>query len=178
MVFHWSLSDCKFPQVFRTLLSNLAVLNNVVVWMVSTRLPISKSSIPLSNPLVTVPKAPITIGIIVTCIFDSFFQFPSNVVVLILLFTFFQFYPVVSQDSKVNNLTNSHFLLIIIIIIIYMFKLYKIFRFIYSSLHTSSWSSLPSSTDFPDSLSLSLSLSQCVPIIVSGRSSKLHLLSA
>ena len=42
--------------------------------MVSTRPPTSKSSSPLSNPLVTVPNAPITIGIIVTCMFHSFFN--------------------------------------------------------------------------------------------------------
>ena len=42
MVFHWSLSDSKFPQVSRTLLSILAVLNNAVVWMVSTRPPASQ----------------------------------------------------------------------------------------------------------------------------------------
>ena len=73
MVFHWSLSDCKSPQVSRTLLSILAVLNNAVVWTVSTRPVISKSSSPCTNPLVTVPWAPITIGIIVTFIFPSFF---------------------------------------------------------------------------------------------------------
>ena len=33
--------------------------------MVSTRPPTSKSSCPFSNPLVTVPNAPITIGIII-----------------------------------------------------------------------------------------------------------------
>ena len=74
MVFHWSLSDSKSPQVSRTLLSILAVLNNVVVWMVSTRPPTSKSSSPFSNPLVTVPNAPITIGIIVICMFHSFLK--------------------------------------------------------------------------------------------------------
>ena len=36
MVFHWSLSGNKSPQVSRTLLSILADLNNAVVWMVST----------------------------------------------------------------------------------------------------------------------------------------------
>ena len=72
MVFHWSLSDNKSPQVSRTLLSILAVVNNAVVWMVSTRSPTSKSSSPFSNPLVAVPNAPITIGIIVTCMFHSF----------------------------------------------------------------------------------------------------------
>ena len=70
----FSLSDSKSPQVSRTLLSILAVLNNNVVWMVSTRPPISKSSSTFSNPLVTVPNALITIGIIVTCMFHSFFS--------------------------------------------------------------------------------------------------------
>ena len=72
MVFHWSLSDSKSPQVSRTLLSILVVLNNAVVWMVSARPPTSKSSSPFNNPFVTVPKAPITIGIIVTFMFRSF----------------------------------------------------------------------------------------------------------
>ena len=75
MGFHWSLSDSKSPQVSRTLLSILAVLNNVVVWMVSTRPSTSKSSSSFSNLLVTVPNPPITIGIIVTCMFHSFFNF-------------------------------------------------------------------------------------------------------
>ena len=56
MVFHWRLSDSKSPQVSRTLLSILAVFNNAVVWMFSTRSPTSKSSRPFNNPLVTVPK--------------------------------------------------------------------------------------------------------------------------
>ena len=71
MFFHWSLSDCKSPQVSRTLLSILAVLNNAVVWMVSTRPPTSKSSNPFNNPLAAVPNAPF---IIVTCMFHSFFN--------------------------------------------------------------------------------------------------------
>ena len=40
MVFQWSLSDSKSPRVSRTLLSILAVLNNIVVWMVSSHPPI------------------------------------------------------------------------------------------------------------------------------------------
>ena len=71
MVFHWRLSDSKYPQVSRTLLSILAVFNNAAVWMVSTRSPTSKSPRPFNNPLVTVPKAPITIGIIVTFMFQQ-----------------------------------------------------------------------------------------------------------
>ena len=74
MVFHWILSDSKSPQVARTLLSILAILNNVVVWIVFTRPPTFKSSRPFDNPLVIVPKAPITIGTIVTFMFHSFFN--------------------------------------------------------------------------------------------------------
>ena len=74
MVFHWSLSNSKSPQVSRTLLSSLAVLNYVVVCIVSTRPPTPKSSSPFSNPLMTVPKTPITIDIIVTFMFHSFFN--------------------------------------------------------------------------------------------------------
>ena len=74
MVFHWSLSDSKSPQVSRTRLRILAVLSNAVVWIVSTRPLTSKSSRPFNNPLVIVPKAPITIGTIVTFMFHSFFN--------------------------------------------------------------------------------------------------------
>ena len=108
MVFHWSLSDSKSPQVTRTLLSILTVLNNAVVWMVSTRPLTFKSFSPFNNPLVTVRNAPITIGIIVTYMFYSLFQFPRKAEVLILLFTFFHFYSVVSRDSKVVNFAISH----------------------------------------------------------------------
>ena len=109
MDFHWSLSYSKSPQVSWTRLSILAVLNNVEVWMVSSHPPTSKSSSPFSNPLVTVPNAPITIGIIVTCMFHSFFQFSRKVGVLIFLYTFFQFYSVDSRDSKVDNFASSLF---------------------------------------------------------------------
>ena len=74
MVFHWKLIDNKSPGVSRTLPSILAILNNVVVWMVSTCLLISKSSSPFNNHLVTVPKAPITSGIILTYMFHSLFN--------------------------------------------------------------------------------------------------------
>ena len=74
MIFHWSLNDSKSPQVSRTRLRILAVLSNAVVWIVSTRPPISKSSRPFNNPLVIVPNAPITIGTIVTFMFHSFFN--------------------------------------------------------------------------------------------------------
>ena len=74
MVFHWSLSDSKSPQVSRTRLRNLAFLSNALVWIVPTRPLTSKSSRPFNNPLVIVPKPPITIGTIVTFMFHSFFN--------------------------------------------------------------------------------------------------------
>ena len=74
MDFYRSLNDSKSPQVSRTLLSILTVLNNAVDWMVPTRPPTSKSSSPFNNPLVTVWKAPITIAIIVVFMFHSFFN--------------------------------------------------------------------------------------------------------
>ena len=74
MVFHWSLSDSKSPQVSWTRLRILAVLSNDVVWTVFTRPPTSKSFRPFNNPLVIVPKAPTTIGTIVTFMFHSFFN--------------------------------------------------------------------------------------------------------
>ena len=79
MVFHWSLSDRKSPQVIWILFSILAFVNNAEVWMVSTRPPTSKSSSPFNNPSMTVPRAPITIGMIVTLHVSYFFQFTSKV---------------------------------------------------------------------------------------------------
>ena len=82
----------QWQQVSRTLLCILAMLNNVIVYIISTRPLISQSSGHITNPLVTVAKAPLTIRIIVSSMFHSFFQFQSKVNVLILLFTFFQFW--------------------------------------------------------------------------------------
>ena len=127
MIFHWSLSDSKSPQVFRTLFSVHDDLNNAVVWLVSTRPLISKSSSPFINPLVTVPRAPIRIGITVTFMF---LQFPSKVEIFIFLFTFFQFYSVGSWDNKVNNFASSFFFFCLIIIrsCLYLF-IYCLFIF-------------------------------------------------
>ena len=67
--FEWQ----KSLQVSRTLLSILAFLSNAKVWMVSTRLFIFKSSSPIINPFVTVPRAPIITYINATFMFHSFF---------------------------------------------------------------------------------------------------------
>ena len=71
--FLWSLSDCQSLRFSRTLLSFQADLNSAVVWMVSTCVLISNSSSPFTDPLVTIPSRSITIGIIVTFVFHSFF---------------------------------------------------------------------------------------------------------
>ena len=67
--------DSKSPQVSRTLLYIFADLNNAIVFVVSTCPLFSKSSIPFTNPLETVPRAPITVNITVTNMFQSFFIF-------------------------------------------------------------------------------------------------------
>ena len=71
-VFHWRLSDSKSPQVSRTLLSILADLV-AVLWIVSIRPFISKSSCPFVNPLVSIPRAPITFHVTF-----MFLGFPSH----------------------------------------------------------------------------------------------------
>ena len=85
--FEWQ----QVSSISRTLLCILTVLKNAVVWMVSTRSPTSKSSSSFSNPLVTVPKAPITSSIIFICMFHSFsipYQgrgtYPSNHILSVL----------------------------------------------------------------------------------------------
>ena len=114
MVFHWNLSDSKSPQVSKTLLSILAVLNNAVVWMVSTRPPTSNSSSPFSNPLVTVPNAPITIRIIVTCMLHSFFNSLARSRYLSLFSYSFSFILWSAGIAKSTILQDLFFLLIII----------------------------------------------------------------
>ena len=69
-----------------------------------------KFTSPLNSPLVTEPRAPITIGIITNFMFHIFFQFPSKVMVLIFLFPLFQVYSVISQYSKFYNFAGSLFL--------------------------------------------------------------------
>ena len=114
MVFHWSLGDSKSPKVSRTFLSILAVLNNAVIWMVSTCPPTSKSSRPFANPLVTVPKAPITIGIIVTSIFHSFFKSLARLRYLSFFSHSFSF---ILWSAKTAKSTILQFLFILLIII-------------------------------------------------------------
>ena len=64
-----SLFHSKSLQVSRVLLSILTDHNKAVFWMVSSRVLISNSSSPFTNPLATVRSSPITIGI--TVIFNA-----------------------------------------------------------------------------------------------------------
>ena len=107
MVFHWSLSDSKSPQVFRTLLSILADLNNAEVWRLSALSLISNSTSPLTKPPWIVPSAPITIGITATFMFHNFlvlWQAPSTC----LSFRFLLF-SICGQPGRQNPLIDRFF---------------------------------------------------------------------
>ena len=65
MGFHWSLRDNKSLKVSRTRVWILDDLN-IVVWMVSTCLLISKFSSPFTKSLGIIPNVPIIIGVTVT----------------------------------------------------------------------------------------------------------------
>ena len=80
--------------------------------MVSTCPPTSKSSSPFSNTLVTIPNAPITIGIILKHTFNSSLNSLSISRYLSFFSYFFQFYSVVSRDSKDGNFASSLYFLL------------------------------------------------------------------
>ena len=70
----------------------------------------------------------------------QFCQFPSHFEVLILLITFFQFYSVISRDSKVDNLAISLFFFFFLLIFIRSDLLAEIRRSMYKSKsHGSLW---------------------------------------
>ena len=116
MVFHWILSDSKSLPVSRTPLRILSILNNVVVWMVSIRPPSSKSSSSFNNPLGTVPKAPITIGVIVTFIFHNFFNSLARSMYLSFFFPFPSVLFCSQPGQQSSPFCNFSFLLLLIII--------------------------------------------------------------
>ena len=100
MVFYWSLCDGKWPHVPRSLLNNLADLNNAVVWMVSVRPPISSFSSFLTQLFENVSNAPITISINTTLIIHKLFSF-----LFIYFFFFFHFYSIIwSEDTEKSTI--------------------------------------------------------------------------
>ena len=69
MVFHWSLSDSKSPQVSWTLLCTLADFNDAVVSIVLILPLVSNSLSSFSKLLGTVPNTPTAVGITITFMF-------------------------------------------------------------------------------------------------------------
>ena len=69
MVYQWSVSDSKSPQISRTLFSIQADLNNTLVSMASARPWISNSFSHLFKPFRIVLSAPVTIVITVNFMF-------------------------------------------------------------------------------------------------------------
>ena len=76
------------PLISRTLLSILADLNNTVIWMVSILHLISNSSSLSSKPFGTIPSASITIGITVTLSFYDSLVRSKNLFIISLSFIF------------------------------------------------------------------------------------------
>ena len=129
MVSHWSLSDSKSPQVSWTLLSILIDLNNAIVWMLSPRSLISKSSSPCTNPLQTVSSAPITNGITVTFMFNSFFQFYLKVQVLN---DSFRFPSLLSYDQqKRQSSLFGRFVCLFFFVLLFCFVVFVLFCFLF-----------------------------------------------
>ena len=126
MVFHWSLSDSKSPQVSRTRLRILAVPSNAVVWIVSTRPPISKSSRPFNNPLVIVPNAPIAIGTIVTFMFHSFFNSLTRSSYLSFFSLFFRF--ILWSTGTAKSTILQIFFLLLLLLLLLLFTLLEFFN--------------------------------------------------
>ena len=109
MVFHWNLSDNKSPQVSGDFHNILADLNNTVIWMMSIRLLIFKSSSPFTKPLSIVLSAPITIDITVTFVFH-FFLVLCEILTTYLSFRFyFSFSFSGLPKHQVHNLPGSLF---------------------------------------------------------------------
>ena len=79
-----------------------------VFWLISTILSSYFQAIQsLCQSFGDLPSAPITIAITIAFMFHSFFQFSSKVEVLISLFAFLQFHPVISRNAKVQNSADS-----------------------------------------------------------------------
>ena len=125
-VFHFSFSWWIFTGVWMTasLLRSSGLFSVfwpfsviTVVWMVSSRPPTSKSSIPFNNPLLTVLEAPITIGIIVTFMFHSFLNSLARSRYLSFFSHSFSFILCSAETAKLTVLQVLFLLLLLLIII-------------------------------------------------------------
>ena len=104
MVFHCSLNDSKYPQVSRTLLSILTVLNNVVVWMVPVVRQLPSLPVPLVILLLLYQKHQSQFGIIITFMFHSFFNSLARSRVL----SFFSSITSIKNSSLWNYLSHHY----------------------------------------------------------------------
>ena len=109
MASQWILSNSKSLQVSRT---RLSILNNIIVWTVSTRSLICIFSIALTKTLRIVLRAPITFGIPIIFMFHRFFLvFWQGLSTC--LFVLFDFHSFIHRGRQVHNLASSRFFLII-----------------------------------------------------------------
>ena len=99
MVFRWSLSDKKSPEVSRTLLSILANLNIILIWIVSIR---PQNFNLFFKPLGAVPSAPIIIGIITVLLFC--FNIIGSYMLFLLLLEDIQFHSLFSSLQVIVSL--------------------------------------------------------------------------
>ena len=98
--FRWSLSDSKFPQVSRTLLSILADPNNAVVWKIFNHIMLSNSSIPFYKSLGNVPSASIKTDYHCHSHTPRLYQLSCNILGLATVLTFIYFHFVNQWGSK------------------------------------------------------------------------------
>ena len=124
MVYHWSLNNCRSPQVSRTLLSILTDLKNAVdVWMVSILSIIFIYLSIFSNTLETVPSAPSTNGITGTLMYPSFFQLFCKVQVFLYLF-FFLLFSFCDPLEQKNSLKENFFFCLLLFFLISFFSFF------------------------------------------------------
>ena len=99
--FRRSLSDSKSPGLFLSILTDF---NNAVDWLVSTRPLISKFPSPCTNPFVTVPSVPVTIGITVIFSFHRFFHSLARYSSLFLSSLSFTLWPARTIKSTIRKI--------------------------------------------------------------------------
>ena len=126
MVFHWNLSDSKSPKISRTHLSNLADFNNAIVGIVFTRSLRFKVSSPCANHSLTVPSAPVAIGITVTFMFHYHYYYLES---WVLRYTNWIFFSFLYFNIRSNRWLRHLFYSEKVIKAIFLFKVWSVLRF-------------------------------------------------
>ena len=106
-IFPLSLSDSKFIQLSRTLLSVLVKIRSAVVCTISILPQISNFPTLFSKFMEILPRAPTTIGIAITFMFNSFFSSLARFRNLSVVLLSFIFIPWVGWNGKIYWMTNS-----------------------------------------------------------------------